>query len=55
MHLAVRLNDDLAPGVVCLQDIAGSANMVTSTQGTAPGTACIMHGVGVEVGREDGQ
>jgi anaerobic dimethyl sulfoxide reductase subunit A len=67
VHLEVRLNDDLAPGVVCLQegvwfesngkgqDIAGSANMVTSTQGTAPGTACIMHGVGVEVGREDGQ
>jgi anaerobic dimethyl sulfoxide reductase subunit A len=67
VHLTVRLSDSLAPGVVCLregvwielngegQDIAGSANMVTSTEGTAPGVACIMHGVGVEVEREDGQ
>ena len=49
------------PGVVCLPegiwvdldqdgvDQAGSANLFTSTAGTAPGTACIMHAVGVEV------
>jgi hypothetical protein len=30
-------------------DRAGSANLFTSTQGTRPGMACIMHGVGVEV------
>jgi hypothetical protein len=31
---------------------AGAVNMFTSTQGIAPGKACIMHGVGFEVGRE---
>jgi len=31
---------------------AGAANMFTSTQGTAPGKACIMQGVSVEVSRE---
>jgi anaerobic selenocysteine-containing dehydrogenase len=63
-RLPVRLCADLAPGVVCLPegvwveldadgvDIAGAANMFTSTEGTAPARACIMHGVGVEVSRE---
>ena len=62
-QVAVRLCDDLAPGVVCLPegvwveldgsglDMAGAANMLTSTQGTAPATAVIMHGVGVQVSR----
>ena len=62
-QVPVRLCDDLAPGVVCLPegvwveldgsglDTAGAANMLTSTQGTAPATACIMHGVGVQVSR----
>jgi len=60
----VRLNKDIMTGVVCIEegiwleldsqgnDLAGSANMFTSTQGTAPGTACIMHGMGVEVIKE---
>jgi len=30
-------------------DVAGSANMFTATEGTAASTACIMHGIGVEV------
>lgn len=66
VHVAARLSDDLSPGVVCMpegvwfepdregHDVGGSANMVTSTQGTAPGVSCIMHGVGVEVEREAG-
>lgn len=60
-HVTVRLSDDLGTGVVCLPegvwvefdeegvDVAGSANMFTTTGGTSPGTACIMHAVGVEV------
>ncbi|MCX6028059.1 MAG: molybdopterin-dependent oxidoreductase [Chloroflexi bacterium] len=62
-QVAVRLCHALAPGVVCLPegvwveldgdglDTAGAANMFTCTQGTAPATACIMHGVGVQVSR----
>jgi len=50
-------------GVVCLpegvwfetdstgEDRAGSANMLTSTAGTAPSTANVMHSVGVQVGK----
>jgi hypothetical protein len=30
-------------------DVAGSANILTTTEGTAPGAAPIMHGVMVEV------
>jgi len=60
-HIPVRFTEDLIPGVVCLAegiwvdldelgvDRAGSANIFTDTQGTAPGTGCIMHAVGVEV------
>jgi anaerobic dimethyl sulfoxide reductase subunit A len=59
--IPVRLSEDLTPGVVCLPegvwvalnadgvDTAGSANMFTSTRGTEPGVACIMHAVRVEV------
>jgi anaerobic selenocysteine-containing dehydrogenase len=62
-HVLVHLTDDLPPGVVCLPegvwvqldqegaDLAGSANMFTSTPGTAPAKACIMHAVAVEVER----
>lgn len=62
-RVTVRLTDDLTPGVVSLPegvwvdldaqgiDQAGSANMFTSTQGTQPGRACIMHGMSVEVQR----
>ncbi len=50
-------------GVLCLpegiwvkraadgRDTAGAANMFTSTQGTAPSTACVMHGIGVQVAK----
>jgi anaerobic dimethyl sulfoxide reductase subunit A len=60
-YVHARLTEDMLPGVVCLpegmwveldadgNDTAGSANMFTSTLGTAPGTACIMHAIGVEV------
>ena len=59
--VTLRLSDDLVQGVVCLPegvwfelddlglDRAGSANLFTSTEGTAPGTACIMHAVAVQV------
>jgi len=65
VRLTVRLSQDIAPGVVSIPegmwvnldaagwDTAGSANMLTSTQGTAPAVACIMHGVAVEVSRID--
>jgi anaerobic dimethyl sulfoxide reductase subunit A len=61
VRIAVHLSDDLVPGVVSLTegawweldesgvDVGGSANMLTTTEGTAPGTAPIMHGVRVEV------
>ena len=61
VHVAMRLCADLTPGVVCLpegqwveldsagRDHAGSANMLTSTEGTLPSVSCIMHAVGVEV------
>ena len=61
IQLTVKLSDDLTPGVVCLpegvwvemdrkgMDKAGAANILTATTGTQPATACIMHGVSVEV------
>jgi len=60
-HLPVRLTADLAPGVVSLLegvwpeldadgvDHAGSANLFTSTEGTAPSLGCVMGGVPVRV------
>jgi anaerobic dimethyl sulfoxide reductase subunit A len=60
-HLLVRLSEDIVPGVVCLPEgrwadldnagieTGGSANMFTSTTGTAASLSAIMHGVGVEV------
>jgi anaerobic selenocysteine-containing dehydrogenase len=62
-YVRADLSEDIIPGVVCLPegiwveldaagvDGAGAANMLTTTEGTAPGTACIMHAVGVEVGK----
>ena len=62
-HIRARLSADLTPGVVCLLegiwveldeqgiDMAGSANSFTSTEGTRPGKACIMHGMSVEVAK----
>ncbi len=59
--LPVHLTEELMPGVVCLPegcwvdldengvDRGGSANMFTDTQGTAPGVACIMHAIPVEI------
>jgi anaerobic dimethyl sulfoxide reductase subunit A len=67
VKIAVRLSADITPGVVCLLegawadldadgvDRAGAANLLTSTEGTRPGVANIMHGVGVEVGRVVGR
>lgn len=61
--VVMRLCKDLTPGVACLpegqwveldgegRDLAGSANMLTSTEGTAPSVSCIMHGVPIEVER----
>jgi anaerobic dimethyl sulfoxide reductase subunit A len=61
MRVQVRLSGDLMPGVVSLPegiwvdldaegvDIGGAANTLTSTVGTAPGLACIMHAVPVQV------
>jgi len=66
LRVEVELSSEVAPGVVCLLegiwveldaggvDQAGSANMLTSTTGTSPGTAAIMHAVGVEVAAERG-
>lgn len=34
-------------------DMAGSANMLTATDGAAPGAACIMHEITLEVRRGD--
>ena len=61
LQVGVQLSEDIMPGVVSLAegmwvdldedgvDQAGSANMLTSTVGTAASKAPIMHGVGVEV------
>jgi anaerobic dimethyl sulfoxide reductase subunit A len=60
-HVPLRLCDDIMPGVVSLPegvwvelnaqgiDTAGAGNMLTSTDGTRPGIACVMHGMPVEV------
>jgi anaerobic dimethyl sulfoxide reductase subunit A len=64
VRISARLSEDVMPGVVSLPegmwvelgadgvDVGGAANMLTSTDGTAPGVACIMHGIGVEVQKE---
>jgi len=62
-RVAVRLSEEILPGVVSLPegtwasldaqgvDRGGSANLFTSTEGTAPARANIMHGMAVEVAR----
>jgi anaerobic dimethyl sulfoxide reductase subunit A len=62
-HVALRVSEDLSPGVACLpegqwaeldsegRDLAGSANMLTGTEGTLPSVSCVMHGIVVEVER----
>jgi anaerobic dimethyl sulfoxide reductase subunit A len=62
-HVVLRLSPDLSPGVACLpegqwveldsegRDLAGSANMLTGTEGTLPSVSCVMHGIAVEVER----
>jgi anaerobic dimethyl sulfoxide reductase subunit A len=66
VQITVHLTEDLVPGVACLPegvwvelnsqgvDQAGSANLLTSTDGTRPSISCIMHAVGVEVERTCG-
>jgi len=63
VRICVHLSEELMPGVVSLPegiwveldaeatDVGGAANMLTATDGTPAGKACIMHGVGVEVAR----
>jgi len=63
VHVRVRVSDDIMPGVVSLhegvwveldgngEDRAGSANVLTSTNGTGPDSSCIMHALAVEVAR----
>lgn len=59
-QVRVHVTDEVMPGVVSLPegiwadidgqlDLAGSANVLTSTDGTSPSTGCIMHAVAVEV------
>jgi anaerobic dimethyl sulfoxide reductase subunit A len=60
-QVIVEITDDLTPGVVCLLegiwadlddqgiDQAGSANILTSTAGSQPGKAPVMHAIRVEV------
>jgi anaerobic dimethyl sulfoxide reductase subunit A len=62
-HIPVRLSEEIMLGVVSLPegnwveldaagvDVRGAANIFTATAGTAPGVACIMHGIAVEVAR----
>jgi anaerobic dimethyl sulfoxide reductase subunit A len=64
-YVKVRLSENLTPGVVCLpegvwvewdpngSDVAGSANVLTSTEGTSPSISAVMHAVGVQVEREN--
>ncbi|MCX7029613.1 MAG: molybdopterin-dependent oxidoreductase [Spirochaetes bacterium] len=63
VHIRVTITEDIMPGVVSLhegvwvqldengEDRAGSANMLTDTEGTGPERACIMHALPVEVAR----
>lgn len=61
LRVAVRLDEDVSAGTAVLsegvwfdldaagEDRSGSANMLTSTDGTKPSDANVMHGVGVQV------
>jgi len=62
---SAEISESLLSGVVCLEegiwaepdssgeDRAGSANFLTGTEGSAPSTACVMHGISVEVERAE--
>ena len=64
-QLVARLvvSEDIMPGVVCLHegvwfslgedgiDTGGSANMLSSTEGTGPSVATVMHGIPVSLAR----
>ena len=64
VHVSVRVTDDIMPGVVSLnegiwfeldergEDTAGSANLLTGTDGTGHESSCIMHALAVEVARD---
>jgi len=64
VHVRVAITDDIMPGVVSLhegawtrldergEDRAGSANVLTGTEGTGPDHACVMHAIPVEVERD---
>lgn len=61
VRVAVRLSDDIMPGVVSLEegawlelgpdgvDTAGSANALTATEGSGPSNSAVMHGLAVDV------
>ncbi|MEW6364229.1 MAG: molybdopterin-dependent oxidoreductase [Acidobacteriota bacterium] len=61
LRVALRFDEDISTGTVCLsegvwfdldasgEDCAGSANMLTSTEGTMPAIANVMHGIRVQV------
>ena len=63
VHVRVRVTEDIMPGVVSLhegiwfeldkrgEDTAGSANMLTGTNGTGHESSCIMHALSVDVAR----
>jgi anaerobic dimethyl sulfoxide reductase subunit A len=66
VNVRVNITDDIMPGVVSLyegvwvqldehgEDRAGSANMLSDTEGTGPDHACVMHALPVEVARGTG-
>ncbi|OHD70412.1 MAG: hypothetical protein A2177_15425, partial [Spirochaetes bacterium RBG_13_68_11] len=66
VHVRVTITEDIMPGVVSLhegvwvqldgngEDRAGSANMLSDTEGTGPEHACVMHALPVEVARDEG-
>lgn len=61
VQVTALVSDDMAPGVVSMyegvwleldeegRDLAGSANVLTATDGSGPAIAPVMHGVGVAV------
>lgn len=61
VRVRVRVTEDLMPGVVSLaegrwldlgeegEDRAGSANLLTATEGTGADASCVMHGIPIEV------
>ena len=66
VNVRVKVTEDIAPGAVSLhegvwvdlgedgEDRAGSANVLTGTEGTGPERAAVMHGLPVEVAAAGG-